>query len=366
MFPRNKTPVQDCLNLHSPSTGVQAIPNCTVWARVPEGPLVENKLNSCGHRAGVECGAKSSSAYRIVLVGGSMAFGYGVAREKSFAAQLPAQLSHLTGRKIELYNEGQLWGFGSVLNFRMKDVFAAHPNMILWVFTPVDITADLPTLTDSDIATPEPHANDAVTRERHASFLTKSRDVMKSAFAGRSIPEALRVLSDDTRTMLLLRHFMYQSPSLYVKASLLGEGSEFLKVDQGPQWQTRLRHIDTLAAEIEGQAKEAGVLVVAVLLPNRAAATLISSGEWPAYIDPYKVDGELRSIMASHGVSYIDIFPDFRATPNAEKDYFAVDGHPNADGHAVISKFLAKELTKGELPALNAATSLQAASIVVK
>jgi hypothetical protein len=366
MFPRNKTPVQDCLNLHSLSTGVQAIPNCTVWARIPEGPLVENKLNSCGHRAGVECGTKSSSAYRIVLMGGSMAFGYGVSRENSFAAQLPVQLSHLTGRKVELYNEGQLWGFGPVLNFRMKDVLAAHPDMILWVFTPVDITADLPTLTDSDTAMPKPHGNSTVTREGHASFLTKSWNAMKSAFAGRSIPEALRALSDDTRSMLLLRHFMYQSPSLYVKASLLGEGSEFLKADQGPQWQTRLRHIDTLAGEIEGQAKEAGVPVVAVLLPNRAAATLISSGEWPAGIDPYKVDGELRSIMVSHGVTYIDILPDFRAVPNAEKDYFAVDGHPNADGHAVISKFLAKELTKGELPALDTAPSLQAASMVGK
>lgn len=366
IFPRNKTPVQNCLNLHSPSTGVQAIPNCTVWARIPEGPLVENKLNSCGHRAGVECGASSSSEYKIVLIGGSMAFGYGVAREDSFAAELPAQLSRLTGRKIELYNEGQLWGFGSVLNFHMKDILAAHPNMILWVFTPVDITADLPMLSDSDLATPKPHGKDAVAQPGHISFLARSWDVMKSAFAGRSIPEALRVLSDDTRTMLLLRHFMYQSPSLYVKASLLGEGSEFLKADQGAQWQTRLRHINRLAAEIEGQAKEAGVPVVAVLLPNRAAATLISRGEWPAGIDPYKVDGELRSIMTSNGVTYIDILPDFQAVPNAEKDYFAVDGHPNADGHAVISKFLAKELTKRDLPALSSAPSLQAASMVGK
>ncbi|WP_433973472.1 SGNH/GDSL hydrolase family protein [Tunturiibacter lichenicola] len=366
MFPRNKTPVQDCLNLHFPSTGVQAIPNCTVWARVPEGPLVENKLNSCGHRAGVECGAQSPDAYKIVLIGGSMAFGYGVARENTFAAELPVQLSHLTGRKVELYNEGQLWGFGSVLNFHMRDVLAAHPSMILWVFTPVDITADLPTLTDSDRAMRKSDGNDAVPVQAHTSSRSNGWDVIKSAFAGRSVSEALRKLFDDTRSMLLLRHLMYQSQSLYVKASVSGGANEFLRADQNPQWQTRFQHIDALAADIEGQARAAGVPVAAVLLPNRAQATLISRGDWPADIDPYKVDDQLRSIMTSHGVAYIDIMRDFRAIPNPEKDYFAVDGHPNADGHAVISKLLAKELTNGEVPALNPASSPLAASMVGK
>jgi hypothetical protein len=309
---------------------------------------------------------QSPNAYKIVLMGGSMAFGYGVPRENTFAAELPVQLSRLTGRKVELYNEGQLWGFGSVLNFHMKDVLAAHPNLILWVFTPVDITADLPTLTDSDIATSKPHANDAISLEEQRSSRGGSLDTIKAAFAGRSVLEGLRKLADDTRTMLLLRHFMYQSQSLYVKASVSGGANEFLRADQSPEWQTRFQHLDALATEIEGQAKVAGVPVAAVLLPNRAAATLISRGEWPADIDPYKVDDQLRSIMTSHGVAYIDILRDYRTVPDPEKDYFAVDGHPNADGHAILSKLLAKELTNGEVPALNPASSPLAASMVSK
>jgi len=51
---------------------------------------------------------------------------------------------------------------------------------------------------------------------------------------------------------------------------------------------------------------------------------------------------------------YIDILPDFRTIPNPEQGYFPVDRHPNADGHSMISRMLAKELTSGVIPELRA------------
>ena len=79
---------------------------------------------------------------------------------------------------------------------------------------------------------------------------------------------------------------------------------------------------------------------------------MISMGQWPSGYDPYNIDKELRGIITAHGGIYIDILPEFRTLPNPEQYYYPVDGHPDARGHAIIAKFMARELTSGSVPAL--------------
>jgi len=103
------------------------------------------------------------------------------------------------------------------------------------------------------------------------------------------------------------------------------------------------------------------VPLVVVLVPNRPQAAMISMGEWPAGYDPYKLDDELRSIVTSHGGTYIDILPEYRNMPNPEQHYFPVEGHLDADGHGIVSEILARELTSGAIPALKVAAQPQVA-----
>jgi hypothetical protein len=65
-------------------------------------------------------------------------------------------------------------------------------------------------------------------------------------------------------------------------------------------------------------------------------------------------------MVTRHGGIYIDILPDFRNIPDPEQYYFPVDGHLDADGHAIVSRMLAKELTNGVIPELRAAARPQA------
>jgi lysophospholipase L1-like esterase len=67
------------------------------------------------------------------------------------------------------------------------------------------------------------------------------------------------------------------------------------------------------------------------------------------------LDHELRAVVTEIGAVYVDILPDFRDIPNSERYYLAVDGHPNAAGHALLAGMLSKELTSGAIPALSAA-----------
>jgi hypothetical protein len=159
----------------------------------------------------------------------------------------------------------------------------------------------------------------------------------------------------------MLSHYLYLSQHQYLTAYLAQSDSEagFLKLQPSAVWQDRLRQFDGVAAEIEGRARAAGVPLVAVFVPNRAQAAMISLGEWPSQYDPYKIGNEVGTIIAAHGGTYVDILPDFRTVPNPEKYYLPIDGHPTAQGQALISTLLARELTSGAVPALQAVKQSQ-------
>jgi hypothetical protein len=176
------------------------------------------------------------------------------------------------------------------------------------------------------------------------------------------VPYALMNYLGDSKTTLMVQHCIYKNQSLFVNSSLKQEdGGGRLGGEMNAAWLSHLKQFDSYAADIEKQAQTAGVPLVAVLVPDRAQAAMISMGEWPQGYDPYKLDDELRSIITRHGGIYIDILPDYRNIPNPEQGYLPVDGHPNANGHATISKLLAKELTNGAVPALRAAAQSQVA-----
>jgi hypothetical protein len=367
MFPQSKASIYDCAL--DGSASMRGRPNavCRGGDNL-DTPIVEYRLNRCGHRAGMECGPKAAGTFRIVLVGSSLALGACVPAENAIATLLPREISQQTERKVELYNESMFseWPHAIAQNF--GEVTAAKPDAILWLLTPHDIMAD----SDATPARSSLNAagiGDSATVER-AGFLLRTWRHVKQSFATRPIPEAVGQLWQhgldeygSPPSVTLLRHFLYESQMQYVKSFLKQEDSEngFLRTEPTPKWQSSLRAFDANAAKVQAQAKAAGVPLVVLLVPNRAQAAMISVGEWPVGYNPYKLDDELRSIVISHDGTYIDILPSFRNIPNPEQYYYPVDGHPNADGHRIISGLLAKALTGGAVPALQVANRPQAA-----
>jgi hypothetical protein len=359
VLPSTASSIHNCWEIN-PTAGPRGIPNSVCREKVPEGQLAEFKFNSCGDLAGMECGPKQPGTYRIVMVGTSVAMGLYLDRKKTIAALLPVELSRRTGRRIELYNEASFWGSPRPLSQYFNRVLAAQPDLVVWVMTPWDIgntpySANHQALpAEPDVTLKGDHSEGAVGRVQ--SFVTSSA-IYRSA---------LQRWHDD-RANLLMRHLLYESQSEYVKFYLYGSMKSlagFLRAEPTPEWQDHLQGTDACAADIEARTRAAGVPLVAVLLPNRAQAAMISMNEWPSGYDPYRLDRELRTIVTSHGGTYLEVLPDFRNIPNPEQHYLPVDGHPDAYWHSVVAGLLARELTSGAVPALT--VSRQPAVIVRK
>lgn len=356
-FPRSKTTTLDCTVVDDPKTGVRGIPNCVAWEKqYEESGAIEYRLNSRGHRAGVELGPKEPGTYRIVMVGSSIAEGLRVPREQSLAALLPKELSRETGRKVSLYNEGMIYGTPRRVDLAFKEALDAEPDMIFWPVTPWDM--EHAALADAPWAKLAAGAQNATAEARDPDRAQWQPD----GTPGETIFGRLRndwQLAVDTldraRMIIVLRHYLYKSQTQYVRSFLMqGEGGQFMRAKLSPSTKSRLGEFDRYAGDFMTRARRAGVPVVVTVVPHGAEATMISMGKWPTGSDPFALGDEVRSIVERHGGIYVDILHRFQSIPNPERYFLAVDGHPTAEGYRVLTTLLDKGLTGGAVPALRA------------
>jgi hypothetical protein len=161
---------------------------------------------------------------------------------------------------------------------------------------------------------------------------------------------------NETRTVFLLQHEIFQSQSQFVKQYLMQrDASEYLRSEHTAEFADHLASFARYFSDVQAQANSIGATVVVVVLPERAQAAMISMQQWPDGFDPYKLGRDVDAIVTSRGGTYVDVLSGFRGIPNPEQNYMPVDGHPTGDGHAVISELLAQALTDGAVPALKAA-----------
>ncbi len=361
LYPTAQVGFQNCFAMNDPTGDAAVKPNSVCWEQAPESPAkVEYRFNRRGDRAGTELSPKPQSTYRIVLIGSSLTQGLFIPREKTFAAMLPEKLSMETGRKVEVYNEARGGKFrggpfptqNSAQHF--DEVLAAQPDLILWVITPTDVM-NAGSKEKADIPLQEGPPSVAGPAKPRSFWNKLTASIAKGALGKR-----LKVRWEETRTSMALKHLLIASESQgeYIQSYLKnGDNANFLKTTPDAKWRMRLRYFNAELGEITALAKDAGVPLAAVFVPNRAQAAMISKGDWPAGYDPFKLEHEVRESVVRDGGQFLDILPDYRGIPSPERNFFPVDGHPDAEGQAIIFRFLAKELTSGPVPELKASTS---------
>jgi hypothetical protein len=360
-FPVSESGMDQCFDTLDVTGNASVRPNSACSERVAESRYTtQYRFNDRGDREDVNWHPKDPGSYRIVMIGSSMAMGLFVPRENTFAATLPEKLSHATSHPIELYNEARGGKFRGG-PFPQPDApkqfskaLSAAPDLILWIITPLDI----------ENAFPEPDPLEGTRSTKIAAAVAAPNSTkgfwpkLWSAVTNGEVESKIRRHWDESRTSLVLQHLLLglQSRDQYV-ASYLKDGSnaDFLKTQPSAKWQASLRHFDSDAADFEEQAHAAGVPLVAVMLPSRAQAAMLAMDHPPPSYDSYKLDQELRQEIVADGGIYLDVLPVYAKIPNPQRDFFPVDGHPDAQGQRVISDILANVL----LPVITSELQLQ-------
>jgi len=359
LYPVSRVDFDRCFVRDDPSGDAPARPHGICAERTVESNFpAEYRFNARGDRAGTELEPKQPGVYRIVMIGSSMAMGLYVPRAMTFAALLPPALSSRTGHRVELYNAatggkfrgGPFPARRSVSQF--SEVFSAQPDVILWVITPKDFENAAAESEESPTPAAVGHASAADTaRERPKNAWERLWSLVVSGNLGQELAGRIK----ETRTALVLNHFLiaHESQDQYVSSYLKNEDDAgFLRSKPGEKWARNMDAFKRYATQFVNQAKMAGVPLVAVLIPNRAEAAMISRDAWPAGYDPYKLGEVLRSMIEPQGGVYVDLLPAFRRIPNPERHYFPVDGHLDGEGHAMIARMLEEELANGRIPEL--------------
>jgi hypothetical protein len=328
-----------CFRFDDPVYGTRGVPNSVCKASFPEGEMSEYRLNNCGHRTPLPCGPKPPGVFRIVMVGSSAGMGDGVSFEQSFAGQLYNNLPRDLHRPIQLYNIS-IMGVGAAPRYRAEffsnDVLPLHPDLILYTVSPYELF-----LKDPGYTVP--------TSSRQS---VKKLDLMNRLGVASRFSDILH----DAPLVVGLRHYLYQSHYIYLKAALEGDDEQnwYLGKTPAPEARELISQFERNFAAFKAQADRANIPVAVLMIPKRPEVAMISSGNWSDEYDPYWLDLQVQEIARRHGAGALDILPGLSMIPDEESLYFPSDGHPDAKGHAVLAQLIERALTAGSIPQLKA------------
>ncbi len=269
---------------------------------------------------------RQDNTFRILVLGDSMGFGFGVLDDEVLSARLEAILTErLPDTDFQVLN-ASVPGFGTAdqLAFLKAKGALLDPDLVILQFFSInDILESL-----------YPAADWAGV---HEGWLV-DRNAMG---AGDEPEEDWGGYGDITGTMLWLKD---QSHLLYLVSNSLG----YLAL--------RLGLVDQVEAlwgedfpEDAGKATTGYLIEVAEEARRLGADPLFlyTTGQNYVVSDHYEPpkSGELLAAAAKKaGVPWIDITPLLRARPDRYELFYALDGHWNAAGHRAIAEILAEQL----------------------
>lgn len=249
----------------------------------------------------------------IVVLGDSMAFGYGVDDPEAWTALLADELPD---RRI--INLG-LIGAAPQQYFRVYETFgqAMRPGLVLFCLFPGNDLADAGSF-DEWLQAGSPGNYEAWRRNRNVrgllrqsylmTFLRYAKHSLGSRFTGRTID-----FPDGEQIQL--------APGVYA-------GNELLAQPDHPNFRLVLDAVE----QTRTLAERNGSQFLVLLVPTKEEVYLPLVDERPP-----PATAPFAAQFDQDGIPYLDLTPHFQASARAgERLFFKVDGHPNAAGYRLV------------------------------
>jgi hypothetical protein len=321
---------KDSCQVSDSKLGFKFRANCTSRTKANEGPWVVNYYNDCGYRSKESCGPKPQGAIRIALVGSSVAQGWNVPYERTFATRTAAELTKRCGRPVEVQNLGRQQCSVACMFHRVDEALALKPDVLVVAISPYDIETILP--------------NEV--RDRY-------KPIQPEAGAAESLQKGLLIKKienaiSDSRTVVAVEHFLFADPSAYLQMYLAyGDKADFLRSPLSPAWEQRFKNVDLLLGEMAQKAKTAHTSFVVIEVPNLPQASALLLPKPVPNVNPDAINQRLEEISGKYGITFVNVLDTFRLTPGSNRFFYLTGGHLNGDGDALVSRPLIEQLTEG-------------------
>lgn len=322
----------DACNVDDPVAGDRFKPNCTVQAKIAEGPWIAYHYNECGYRSATSCGPKPPGTIRIAILGSSMSQALHVSYEDTFFSRASSELSRLCNRPVDVQNLGVPGSSPADAYRRVQEAIALKPDVVLYLVVPYDLNQRI--------------APGALAGRNNTARISSTARVKPTV----SPLNRLERLLIQSRTVLIAQHFIFQNKETFLRTYLMyGDKADYLRQPFTPAWQQRFADLDPIIGDMADKLHAAGVPLIVIAVPSRAEAALLSSSQLPPHVDPFAFGREIEAIASRHRADYLDLMEPLSHIANAESLYYVVDGHVTSDGHKVIAEKLIQKLQDGSV-----------------
>ena len=293
---------------------------------IGEGYKVKRRLNKDGFIGPDYDYAKPQNVYRIVIAGDSLTEAFQVEEADSYPALTEKKINDSgTAQKTEILNMG-IAGYGTQRELYVLENKGLKFNpdiFVLAFFTGNDFEDNLDEIDKKAIFTAE------------QKFKNKIKLFLRNHFA--SWRFILRLKSRNNFLAYLKNNGNSEAG---------GSGYDpIFKKEYSGKTEKLIEKSEKLLLEFKNLADKNGKDHLVLILPSAGQVYLDGKNDY----DPEKANKILKNFFEKQGINYIDLLPDLKNSYklNSEKDlYFPLDGHPNENGHLVISNRLADYFIK--------------------
>jgi hypothetical protein len=317
--------LDSCVTPSSNGSISRARPNCVSQVKAAEGPWSTNRYNGCGYRTPESCGPKPAGAIRFAVIGSSTGAGYLTPYDQTMAALSASALRRACHRPVEFQNLGVAGEQNSKLVPRAVEALKLKPDMMLIVISPFDFE------------------------------LAPELAVDKGGKSGSSwtLLRRLKSTISQSRLLYMTSYFVLRDDGSYLPIYLQSaHNPDFMRSPMPDRWQRKIAEFGASVSQVAKLAKRQGVPAMLVFVPQRAQAALIASGkDYADDLHPHLLPDMLRKIAAENGLAFTDSTVSIPKRISSAQLFYAVNGHINARGHAMVSQAIMRRLEAPDRPA---------------
>jgi hypothetical protein len=306
---------------------------CVSHMKAAEGPWTTVAFNDCGSRSIHPCEALPTEE-RVVVIGSSVSRGFAVRYQDMFAPRAEAMLARACSTPVVFQNLAIRWptepdsAAWSNVTAAAREAAALRPRTILMFVTAWDLS------------------------QYHEEGSAAARSGWKATSVFRvlsSIARTVRQAREGSRFVLAMRYFLNRREQVYVDGQLSkADETGYLRSAWSTAWDARIAMAARFAEPVAAEARVAGANFAMVYVPFEVDVLLAERNAVEADTNPFALPNRLGAAASSHNWQFIDTLPTFAEADPHHLQFYRINGHPNAVGHAAIARAIAHALAEDD------------------